>query len=436
MVLARSRVPRGLRVCDAMAVSGAQLAAPLANREQERTGSRAGQPRIVLAILFASFLLCYLDRMAIATAVPFIAQDFGLSPLGMGSVFSAFFVGYALMQLPGGLLCDRFGPRKVMVASIVGWSVFTFTTGLATGLAALLVIRAFFGLAEGPFPPSASKTVTLVFPGNQVGRANGFQLAAVQIGAALAPYFVSVVIAHWGWRAVFCILPLPGLLLAVLIWKFVDTGGASVLPRGRDPEADNVSVLEALRRPSVLWCALTVFFWSCAAWGLMNWLPTYLLKARGFSLSKLGVLGSLPYLGGAIGYYLGGHLLDGYFRERRHIPIAGGLIGGSAVTYLAAVAPSGEWAIAALVVAFILIFIAAGGLFTLPLLMAPKDSVGAVYGFVNTAAHIAAFASPLAVGYVLSATHENFSMVLFGFVGFFGVAAVMSAGIFRGNRFR
>jgi sugar phosphate permease len=79
---------------------------------------------------------------------------------------------------------------------------------------------------------------------------------------------------------------------------------------------------------AVRWCAVTIFLWSIAAWGLMNWLPTYLLQARGFSLSKMGLLGSLPYLAGALGYYLGGHFSDCYFTHRRQIPIVVGLLGG------------------------------------------------------------------------------------------------------------
>jgi MFS family permease len=415
---------------------GDLVEATVDSRREKGVPSRAQRPKIVLAILSSAFLLCYMDRMAIATAIPFIAQDFGLSPLGMGGVLSAFFAGYALMQLPGGMLSDRFGPKGVMAASIVGWSIFTFATGLATGLAVLLLTRALFGLAEGPYPPSASKTVALVFPADQVGRANGLQLAAVQIGAALSPYFVSVVIAHWGWRAVFFSLFFPGLAIAALIWKFIDTGTAATERPGSFSGARGSSVKEILRRPSVVWCAVTIFFWSCAAWGLMNWLPTYLLKARGFSLARTGVLGSLPYLGGAAGYFLGGYFIDGLFRNRRHVPIAGGLLGGGAVTYLAAVVPGGEWAIAALVAGFLLIFIAAGALFTLPLVMVPKESVGAAYGFVNTAAQLAAFGSPLGVGFVLSVTHENFTTVLFCFVGLFVTAAVTSLGIFQGERLR
>src|SRR5688572_25770347 len=105
----------------------------------------------VLSVLVASWLLCYLDRMVMASAIPFIAEDFKLSPLQMGQVMSAFFVGYALMQIPGGLLADRFGPRIVLAVSLVWWSVMTALTGVVGGLAALLVIRVLFGLGEGPY---------------------------------------------------------------------------------------------------------------------------------------------------------------------------------------------------------------------------------------------------------------------------------------------
>jgi sugar phosphate permease len=372
----------------------------------------------ILAVLFAAYLLCYMDRMAIATAIPFMAKDFGLSPLGMGGVLSAFFIGYALMQLPGGLLADRFGPRRVMILAIVGWSFFTLLTGLASSLPVLLGIRVLFGASEGPFPPSASKTIALWFAPDEVGRANGLILAAVQIGAAIAPLCVAWIIVEWGWRAVFYWLLVPGLILALLVWTVVKDAPAQLAP------APHMRVREVLKMRVVRWSAVTIFLWSIAAWGLMNWLPTYLLQARGFSLPKLGLLGSLPYLAGALGYFLGGYFVDGYFKNQRHVPIASGLLGGGITTYLATLAPTGEWAVAALVLSFLCVFIAAGGIFTLPLVTVPKQAVGAAFGFVNMAAQFAAFLSPLAVGYVLSVTHNDFNTALYGFVGFFIVAAI------------
>ena len=384
--------------------------------------------------------------MAIATAIPFMAKDFGLSPLGMGGVMSAFFIGYALMQFPGGMLADKFGPRRVMILAIVGWSFFTVLTGLAGSLSVLLAIRVLFGASEGPFPPSASKTVAQWFPSDEVGRANGLILSAVQIGAAVAPLCVAWIIGEWGWRAVFYSLLVPGLLLALLVWIVVKDSpapnphdgpapGQRDVPVGHGVPVGHVApvghvvaaalpVREVLKLRTVRWSAVTIFLWSIAAWGLMNWLPTYLLQARGFSLSKLGLLGSLPYLAGALGYFLGGYFSDGFFKNRRHIPIAAGLLGGGVTTYLATAAPTGEWAILALILSFLCVFIAAGGIFTLPLVTVPRHAVGAAFGFVNTAAQFAAFLSPLAVGYVLNVTHSDFNTVLYGFVGFFVLAAM------------
>jgi len=378
----------------------------------------------ILAVLFSAYLLCYMDRMAIATAIPFIAKDFGLSPLGMGSVLSAFFIGYAAMQFPGGILSDRFGPRRVMVASIAGWSLFTLFTGMANSLTALLAIRVLFGLSEGSFPPGASKTIALWFPQDEVGRANGFQLAAVQIGAAIAPLCVSWIILRWGWRTVFYSLLIPGLALALLVWIFIKDAPASVEDGARSSTALPTPASDVLKMRSVRWCAITIFLWSIAAWGLMNWVPTYLLQARGFSLSKMGLLGSLPYLAGALGYFLGGFFTDCYFGRRRQLPIVAGLLLGGVSTYLAAAASSGEWAVIALIFSFLFVFIAAGGIFSTPLVTVPRPAVGAAFGFINTAAQVAAFLSPLAVGYVLGVTHGDFAKLLYGFVGFFAVAAV------------
>lgn len=379
----------------------------------------------VLVVLFCAYLLCYMDRMAIATAIPFIAADFQLSPLAMGGVLSAFFAGYALMQIPGGLLADKLGPNRVMTASIAGWSIFTALTGAASSLPALMAIRVLFGVCEGPFPSTASKTIAVWFPPNEAGRANGVQLAAVTIGAALAPAIVAPAILGWGWRAVFYALLLPGLLMTLLVWMFIKdspspAASAQIAARG---SAGRIPLIQVLKMPTVVWCAVTLFGASLASSALMNWLPTYLLQARGFSTAKMGLWASLPFLPGAVGYYLGGHISDKYFSRRRHLPILVGLIGAGAMTYIAAGATSGEWAVAALAAAFLFHSIASAGIFTLPIVAVPAAAVGVAFGIVNTVGQLAGLLSPLLVGYALDVTHGNFHWVFGCIAGVFAVAA-------------
>jgi len=385
----------------------------------------------ILSVLFATYLLCYMDRMVMASAIPFIAQDFHLLPAEQGVVLSAFFFGYTLMQFPGGFVVDRFGPARVMTLSIAAWSCFTALTGLASSLLAMLGIRFLFGLSEGPYPPAASKTVTLWFPPHEIGRANGLQLSAVSIGAAIAPLIVAPLVIHWGWRPVFYSLLIPGLLVAVVV-RAVVRGLPPEQPANGNPAPAHVPagrVTLVLKTPAVLWCGVALFFANMGGWGLMNWLPTYLLKARGFSIGAMGIGASLPSVAGAVGYYVGGHIADRYFCDRRHIPIVCGLALGGVMTYWAAVAPSGEWAVVALVLAFLFLFGASAGLFTLPMLIVAKDSIGAAFGLVNTFGQVAAFLSPLVVGCVLSATQGRFTWVFYGFVGLFVVGACAASQI-------
>jgi sugar phosphate permease len=381
----------------------------------------------VLAIVLCAWTICYMDRMVIASAIPFIGAEFQLPPTIMGAVMSAFFVGYAFMQIPGGLLADRFGPRPVLTWSIAWWSVMTALTGFAPGLTSLLIIRVLFGLGEGPFPAAASKTLSVWFPPGERGRANGLAQAATALGATLAPLFVAALIAKWGWRSVFYSLFIPGVVLGLLTWRYVRSSPADsphVTPEElRDydtSEAPRLSfkanLLESARIPAVRWCAASLFLANTVAWGLMNWLPTYLLQARGFSVDRMGVFAAITNLAGAAGYVLGGYACDKYFSSNLRVPIVFGLLASAGMTYLAAVAPTGEWAVFCLAWVFLLANLAFVAIFTVPLLTVPKHRVGGAFGIVNTAGQISGVLAPVAVGFVLDLTRSDFKIVLYAMV--------------------
>ena len=378
----------------------------------------------VLSILFGAYLLCYLDRMVMASAIPFIALDFHLSATAMGVVLSAFFAGYALMQIPGGMLADRLGPRLVLVGSIVWWSLFTALTGLANGFGTLLMVRVVFGLGEGPFPAAAGKTLANWFPSRELGRASGLQQASTYIGAAIAPLIVTTLIRVVGWRSIFSFLFLPGAVLAFLVWHYVGskptharfvTSQAVDDARFGKPKGD---LRGSLQTPAVRWCATSLFLSNVVSWGLMNWLPTYLLRAKGYSVDEMGILASLTNFAGAAGFVLGGYVCDRYFTGRLRIPLALGLFSSAVFTYLAAVLPGRGEAVACLVLVFITLNISFTAIFTLPLVIVPKHAVGGAFGIVNTAGQLAGVVAPTLVGSLLDLNHGNFRTVLFVMVGF------------------
>jgi MFS family permease len=381
----------------------------------------------VLAVLCCVYVLCYADRLVMASAIPFIGEEFHLSATSMGAVLSAFFMGYALMQIPGGLLVDRFGPRVILTTSIAWWTLMTAATGLASGLASLLGIRVLFGIGEGPYHVAASKTLALWFPRRELARANGLHLCASSIGATIAPLFVVAVIMLWGWRSVFFALFLPGVAAATAIWLVVRNSSTdrrqatlespdySGLPTSA-PISVWTSLWQTIRTPAVFWTAACLFFTNMVGWGLMNWLPSYLLHGRGFDTGKMGLFTALTMLSGAIGYPLGGYLCDRFFSQRLQVPIILGAIGSAAFVYLATVAPNGEWAVACLSMVFLLGNMASTAIFTLPLVVVSQRIIGSAAGIVNTAGQLAGVVSPLLLGYVLDFTRGNYQVMLYWLV--------------------
>jgi len=365
--------------------------------------------------------------MVMASALPFIAQELNLSPLGVGQVLSAFFVGYALSQIPGGLMADRFGPRPMLTGTILWWSLMTGLTAMAPGLLALLLTRILFGLGEGPFPPAAYKAMAVWVPRSALGRASGLQQAATAVGATVAPLFVAAAVLNWGWRSSFYLLVVPGFALAFSMWRYVSNSpqessrvssremadyGLSSPP----PRSEKTTLAMTLRMPAVAWCAISFFLANSVAWGLMNWLPTYLLGTRGFSVQKMGFYAAVTNLAGVAGYVLGGYLCDRYFRNCLKVPIIVGLLVSTAFTYLAAIAPDGVSAVCCLVPVFLFSNVVATALSTIPLVMVPKHAVGAAFGVVNTAGQLSGILSPLLIGWVLTKTNGRFEIVLYGMV--------------------
>ena len=257
-----------------------------------------------LVALFIVWLVSYMDRMVMATAIPYIAKEFNLAPIAVGAVLSAFFFGYASFQIVGGILADKFGARKVMTWAIVWWSAFTAFTGLANNLFNMLWIRALFGAGEGVAPAATWKACAIWSPAKQRAITSGLMLCSNALGPALAPLFVAAVMASIGWRGVFFVLTIPGLLLAAWIWFNLPDNPADkkgitqaeldelkedipmVTPQA-STAATTMTFWEIMRQEAVWKSFFILFFNNMVAWGFASWLPSFLVQARGLSLTRI-----------------------------------------------------------------------------------------------------------------------------------------------------
>ena len=143
----------------------------------------------VLLILYITWLVSYLDRMVISTAIPYIAKDFKLSPVAMGAVMSAFFVGYSAFQIPGGMLVDRLGARKIMLWGLGWWTTFTALTGAVNSLAPMIWVRALFGAGEGVGAASTYRVIANWFPPKERGTATAIMLSSNSFGSGTGSHY-------------------------------------------------------------------------------------------------------------------------------------------------------------------------------------------------------------------------------------------------------
>ena len=384
----------------------------------------------VLVILFVTWIVSYMDRMVMSAAIPYIAKEWNLSPSAMGVIMSAFFAGYALCQVPGGILADKFGPRRLATIGLVWWSAFTAITGFATSLANMIWIRVAFGIGEGLYPGGALKLISIWFPLKERATANAFMNSSNALGPALAPLFVAVIMAAWGWRTVFYTLFVPGLIMALFIWVYV---------KDKPSESKHVSEAElaeiASKEPqlgslakkagfldvmkvSIIWqCFFIWMLFDVMFWGFVSWLPSYLVRQRGFELVKMGITASLPFFAGTIGLNLGGWISDRFFVGKRKQWIIMANLISALFLYLTYTVESANTAVVFQTFAGLFICMAFAAIWALPMNVIPSSIMGTAGGFINLGGQIAGFCSPMIMGFLIQAAGGKFDTAFMFLMG-------------------
>ena len=363
---------------------------------------------IGFALLYLAFLISYVDRAAISLALGQIGKDFNLGAADLGIVISAFFLGYAAMQVPGGWLADRFGSKLVVVAAIAMWSVFTVMTSLAWSLASLIVIRLIFGLTEGAFPAASIKAVTEMFDKPSHPKLSALLTSSNYAGSMLAPLIMAPLIIAFGWRQAFQVIGFAGVAFALVYFVLVPhiRPGSGVPPASATPPAQvkTAGRRELLKNP-FMWQLLTVWFGlSCVNKGLDSWMPVYLLQQRGLDLKAVGLLTPIPFLLATIATASGGWVMTTFFADREKYL----LIGSATLTGVFVYAMYTSQTIAALIffqsLAYFFKSFVLATVVALPTKVLPADQIGTGFGMVNFGGQSAGFVAPSIMGFLVSGT--------------------------------
>jgi MFS family permease len=384
------------------------------------TATRTRNYVLLLGILVAG--ITYLDRVCISVAAPSIMSELGLSNLQMGYVFGTFAVAYGLFEIPSGWLGDRWGQRSMLTRIVVSWSVFTALTGAVRNYALLIVVRFVFGAAEAGAFPTLSRALARWFPAIDRGKVNGFMWMGARIGGALSPPLATMLMLAYGWRSMFLIFGLVGLIWCAVFWLWYRDDPAEH-PRVNQaelvyitqdaasagdslPAADEKTPWKRLFLSGNLWALFWMYFaTSYGFWFFLTWMPTYLTKEQGLNAQETGFYSALPLGVGAVACLCGGALSDWLVRRtgslrwgRRAVGMGGFLL--SAAGFGAASVAQGPLA------AVLCLIFAAGSMdLAVPVAWAACLEAGGRYGgtatgFMNTASSISAFISPLAAAWL------------------------------------
>ncbi|MBV9750826.1 MAG: MFS transporter [Acetobacteraceae bacterium] len=373
----------------------------------------------------------YIDRANLAVAAPIMQRELAIDAAVMGVVLSGFFWTYSVMQLPFGWFADRVGARISLALAVTWWSVFTALTSVARGVATLLGCRLMLGVGEAGAYPSCAKVTANWFPRSERALASSIFDSGSRIGSALSLPLVTWLIGSYGWRTSFVATGLLGIVWAV-VWVVIY----------RDPERHRSVTPEQLQRlqaergtakaaggPRIAWASL---FRYRTIWGMMigffclnfviyffiTWFPTYLVKARGFSLAQLGSLGVLPALVAIPGGWVGGFTSDALYRRgwsltaARKTCLVGGMLMSSVIT-LSAIAPNVYVALLFFAISYASLAFTAASIWSLPGDVAPTPAhVASIGGIQNFASNLAGIVTTTFTGVMLTITRGSFLVPL------------------------
>jgi ACS family D-galactonate transporter-like MFS transporter len=402
----------------------------------------------MVALVFVNVVINYLDRTNLAVAGPALSEDLDLSPQQMGWIFSAFGWAYAWLQVPGGLIADRFGPRVLYAACLVAWSLTTILQGFARNFVALFGLRLATGAFEAPSYPINNRIVTSWFPAHERASAIALYVSGQFIGLAFLTPVLATIQQQAGWKGLFVVTGLVGLLWGV-VWyllyrdpldhprandaerAYIAEGGGLLSGKktevSREPLWTRANLAQVLRRRTLWGVYIGQFAVNATLWFFLTWFPTYLVKYRGLDFIKSGYLASIPFLAACAGLLLSGFVSDRLVRGgyplglARKTPIILGML--LSVSLVGANYTNDT----ATVIFFMSLSFFGAGMalisWVFVSMLSPKHLIGLTGGVFNFMGNLASIVVPIVIGYLAKDGNFAPALVFIASLGLVGAAS-------------
>jgi len=377
----------------------------------------------------------YIDRASLSVAMPLIGMEFDLDPATQGLILSSFFWTYAFMQVPGGMLADRYKPRIVIALSTVGWGFFQTIAAVSTSSTMLLLTRLGLGMTEAPIYPAGGKLNAMWMTPNERARGATLLDGGAPLGAALGAIVIAGLIAGLGsWRLAFLAAGFGTMAFGPLAWWYIRNRPREH-PMVSDAEARHIEeahAVEDAQNPQTaggswtayfrfrsVWCmCLGWMFFNTVFYGLLTWLPSYLFKVHGFDIKTLGGATFIIFFAGFVGELLGGWISDTWqARAGRANQVYRTMFAVAAVfttgSILAVAYVKNPIAVVALLSVTLFFLRWCGMYWAIPSILAGRDRAGFLGGCMNLSGNIAGIAVPIIVGFIVQMTGSYFLAMMF-----------------------
>ena len=389
----------------------------------------------IFFLLLFMIAINYIDRASLSVAMPLIAKEFNLDPATQGLILSSFFWTYAFMQVPGGMLADKFKPRIVIAGATIGWGFFQAIAAASTSWVMLLLTRLGLGASEAPIYPAGGKLNAIWMTQNERARGATLLDGGAPLGAALGAIVITWLIAAFdSWRAAFLVAGVATILCGLLAWwyirntprehpsideteaRFIEAAHAEEDAQAPASRGGGWSAYFQFRSVWLMCCGW--MFFNTVFYGLLTWMPTYLFKVHGFDIKTLGGATFIIFFAGFIGELVGGLIADAW-RSRGGAP---NLVFRSLFGFAAFIATVSVFAVAyvrdpTIVVVLLsttLFFLRWCGMYwAIPSILATRDRAGFLGGCMNFGGNIAGITVPIIVGFIVQFTGSYFLALMF-----------------------
>ena len=379
----------------------------------------------IAGLLGTGIVINYLDRVNLSVATQPLEHEFHLSQTEMGIILSAYLWSYVLLQIPVGAMLDRFGVTWLVRIGTFVWALATYMTAIVSGLGLVILSRILLGAAEAPIFPGAAKATGYWFPVKERGLATSAFDAAAKFSNVIGIPLVATAVALYGWRAGFYLTGTLSLLYCALFWigyrdpsqarrlapeerTHIVEGGAQQEGQTSGNPLANLGFL--LRQPKVWGLTLGFTAYGYSFYLFLSWIPGYLQTALHMTVLKSAFYTIMPWVVATItDIVIGGWLVDALIRRgydatrvRKTLFTVGLILGIAVIGAAFTTNPN---------IAILWISIALGGLafaapigWSIPGLIAPKGTVGAVGSIMNFFNNLAGIIAPIAAGFIFDST--------------------------------